>query len=203
MSNGTLVESTDLLAGVEPGSPAWRCSAQMEAFIRDQQGPLLAFMRNRVATPEDAEEAAQDCFLRLLRYQDRKPAFTWRFLLYRIAANIAADRARRSRTQRTSEHVPLDGLAIASGAPSQERQLAGQQELALLRAAILALPPRCRQVFLLNRVHGMTYAQIARHLGISVKAVEKQIHKAVARCETQVGRGGVGDGAPSRAARSP
>ena len=48
-----------------------------------------------------------------------------------------------------------------------------------MRAAILQLPLRCRQVYLLNRIDGMSYPQIASHCDISVKAVEKHIGKAL------------------------
>jgi len=48
-----------------------------------------------------------------------------------------------------------------------------------VRAAVLRLPPRCREVYLLNRIEDMSYTEIARHCGISVKAVEKHIGKAL------------------------
>lgn len=181
-------------SGVEPlptddASTAGRRSGLMASFIHEQRPSLFAFMRSRVPSEEDAEEAAQDCFERLLRYQDDKAPFTWRFLLYRIAANVATDRARRAKSHHRTDHVPLDDLAVASAEPSQEERLASEQELALLRAAILALPPKCKQVFLLHRVHGLTYAQIAKRCGISVKMVEKHIHKAVTLCQARVERG--------------
>lgn len=187
MGNGSTTDSIPLMAEGEPFTAS--CSQAMQSFIRAEQPALLRFLRNRISPQEDAEEAAQDSFMRLLRYQYSKPAFAWRFLLYRIATNIITDHARHVRSHHVAQHVPLDDLAIAASEPSQERQVSGEQELALLRAAILDLPPKCRQVFLLNRVQGMSYAQIARHLGISVKMVEKHIHKAVTLCLAKVDQG--------------
>lgn len=162
---------------------------EMERFIRAERPALISYMRGRAATPEDAEEAAQDALMRLLRYQDERPADAWRFLLYRIAANVLTDRARRAQTHHRSAHVAFDDLALPSDGPPPEQVLAKQQELALLRRAVLQLPPKCQHVFLLSRVHGLTYAQIAQRCGISVKMVEKHMHKALTICLAKVEQG--------------
>lgn len=187
MGNGSTTDSIQLTA--EDERCAALCSQAMQSFIRTERPALLHFLRNRISPAEEAEEAVQDSFMRLLRYQYSKPAFAWRFLLYRIASNIVTDHARYARSHHAMRHVQLDDLAIATSEPSPERQVSGKQELALLRTAILELSPKCRQVFLLNRVRGMSYAQIARHLGISVKMVEKHIHKAVTLCLDKVNQG--------------
>jgi RNA polymerase sigma-70 factor (ECF subfamily) len=68
-----------------------------------------------------------------------------------------------------------------------ERELSAEQDLALLYDVIEGLPPKCRQVFLLSRVKLMTYPEIAKHCGISVKMVEKHISHALAVCTREVG----------------
>lgn len=65
------------------------------AFVRNEHAPLCAFLRARGATAEDAEDMAQDCMERLLRYQAHAPA-ELRPLLYRIARNRLIDRGRSS-----------------------------------------------------------------------------------------------------------
>jgi RNA polymerase sigma factor (sigma-70 family) len=187
MDNGSMTDSTHLPMDSVPFAES--CSEAMQSFIRAEWPALLNYLRRRISPEEDAEEAVQDSFMRLLRYQHSKPAFAWRFLLYRIAANVATDHARHAKSHYAAQHVQLDELVMASSDPSQERVVSGQQELLLLRAAILELPPKCRQVFLLNRMHGMSYSQIARHCGISVKMVERHIHKAVTRCLAKVDEG--------------
>jgi len=57
-----------------------------------------------------------------------------------------------------------------------------KQELEILRAALQALPTRCRQVFTLRKLYGLSHREIATQLRISERTVEAQIDKAMRRC---------------------
>ena len=63
-------------------------------------------------------------------------------------------------------------------APDVQEILAGQQRLQRLMLGLQRLPPRCREVFLLNRSEGLSYIQIADRLDISLSMVEKHIARA-------------------------
>lgn len=160
-----------------------------EAFSRKQYGSLLQFLRMRMPNEEDAKDAAQESLMRLLRYRESEPAASWKPLLYRIAINVVSEQYRRSSARHATKHVSLEGLELPSQAPLQEELIAQEQSQVWLRAAILALPPRCRQVYLLSRMQGMTYPQIAQHCGISVKTVEKHISQALAALCDRAGIG--------------
>lgn len=149
-------------------------------FLREQREPLIAFLRKTASSYEDAQDVAQETMMRLLRYR-QQPVDALKILMYRIAINALNDRGRRQKTRRAPEHVSLDEdyHALPSQEPAHDQRVATEQELAIVRAAILQLPARCRQVYLLNRINGMSYTQIARHCGISVKAVEKNIGRAL------------------------
>ncbi|OBU52215.1 hypothetical protein A9K69_16755 [Stenotrophomonas maltophilia] len=71
----------------------------------------------------------------------------------------------------------IDDLASEDFSPDEILQ--SQQELAMVRAAILRLPEHCRHIYLLNRMDGLTYAQIAQKYNLSLKAIEKQMSKAL------------------------
>lgn len=172
-----------------PGNACDRVQA-FDAFLHDQHGGLLQFLRMRTPSEEDAKDAAQESLMRLLRYRETEPESSWKPLLYRIAINVVSEQFRRNGARQSGKHVPLEGLELPSQAPLQEEMIARAQGEAWLRAAILALPTRCRQVYLLSRMQGMTYPQIAQHCGISVKTVEKHISQALA---TLCDRAGVGD----------
>lgn len=149
-----------------------------ERFIRESRLPLLGFLAKMRIGEEDSRDIAQEAATRLLRYRQSEPPDAWRALLYRIAINVVRDRARRERLERPSQWVDTTGPA-ASAPPSPEQHVIDQQALARVRAAILELPARRRAIYLMQRMDDMSYSEIARHLGISVKAVEKQMSLAL------------------------
>ena len=128
-----------------------------------------------------------DVFVQILsrsdELEDRAPSS----LLFRVAINIANDLGRSEQVRHAADHCPVDDLDMDSGMATPERELAAAQDLDVLYQTIQALPPKCQQVFLLSRVHCMTYPQIAKHCGISVKMVEKHISHALAICMAKVG----------------
>lgn len=161
-----------------------------DAFSREQYGGLLNFLRKRVASEEDARDAAQESLMRLMRYRDAGSDAAWKPLLYRIAVNVVGEQFRRSSVRQITHHVSLDDVELVSEQPSQEELVLRRQQEALLKEAILSLPARSRQVYLLSRMQGMTYAQIARHCAISVKTVEKHMTHALASLCERIGSEG-------------
>ncbi|MFC5568501.1 RNA polymerase sigma factor [Lysobacter yangpyeongensis] len=153
--------------------------ARFEAFLREQRPVLVRFLARRT-DEHDANDVAQEALVRLMRYR-ALPAEKLTLLMYRIALNALNDAGRRSQSRQSAAHVSLDEEfdSLPSPEPDHERRLDNQREVERVRAAILQLPPRCREVYLLNRIEGMSYSQIARHCGVSVKAVEKHIGRAL------------------------
>jgi RNA polymerase sigma-70 factor (ECF subfamily) len=167
--------------------------ARFQQFLAEHRGVLVNFLARRTSTREDAEDAAQESFVRLLRYQATRPSL-WKPLLFRIARNVAIDQSRRAQTHLSHQHEPLTEVthAIASTEALPDQRLEQEEELAALRALILTLPPRCREVFLLNRIQCMSFVEIARHLEISTRAVEKHVARALKVLRQGIGRGGGG-----------
>jgi RNA polymerase sigma-70 factor (ECF subfamily) len=163
-------------------------SGAFDAFACDERAELLRYLRGHLPTDADAQDAAQESVLRLLRYRAH-PADAWRPLLYRIAGNVVAEFYRRGAARRSNQHVPLDSVEPPSDALELEERAERRQRKARLRDAILALPPRSRQIYLLSRVDRLTYAQIAQRCGISTKAVEVSISRTLAVLARSVGGG--------------
>ena len=160
---------------------------QFDAFVREHYRGLVQFLRRRMGSRQDAEDAAQESLTKLLRYRESEPASAWKQLLYRIAVNVAHDQFRFSLTHRSKQHETLEEMEIASATKSPEDQLAQEQQLQRLTQAILELPPKCQRVYLLKLVHGLSRAQIAERCGISVKMVEKHLAKALVQLKRKVG----------------
>ena len=149
---------------------------------------LIRFLRKKLPTPEDASDVAQEAYIRLMAYEGSSEITSPSSLLFRIAINVANDFGRAGKVRRVSDHCNIDGLDFDSGIASPEKQVSDNQELDLLFQAIEQLPPKCQKVFLLSRVHNMTYPEIAKHCGITVKMVEKHISRALAVCTEKTNR---------------
>lgn len=169
--------------------PDTRKPLSVKELIGRYHGSLLSFLRQRLRIGEDAADVAQEAYIRMLQYEGSHEVQSPSSLLFRVAINIANDLNRSEHVRHAADHFPVDGLDIDSGLPSPEREVAATQDLELLYEAIEQLPTKCRQVFLLSRVHNMTYPQIAEHCGISVKMVEKHISRALLSCMTKTGMG--------------
>lgn len=125
------------------------------------------------------EDGVQDAALRLISRDRALEVHHPITYLRRVATNVAIDQYRRERARGGGRSVPLED---AYDAPALAYP-ADQESALLLKQVILGLPPLYRDVFILNRFMGMTYAEIAAKYGLSVKAVEYRMHRALALCE--------------------
>jgi RNA polymerase sigma-70 factor (ECF subfamily) len=128
--------------------------------------------------PIEIEDLVQETYLRAARYEETQANRHPKALLLKIAVNLARDQMRRAKARGRPEP-----LAANDTAPVMEAACEGEQEYLLeLKRVVLGLPPDLRHVFVLTRFTGMTYADVARHLGVSVKTVEWRMSKALAIC---------------------
>ncbi|MDQ8032849.1 MAG: sigma-70 family RNA polymerase sigma factor [Bordetella sp.] len=155
----------------------------LERYYRE----LLGFLSRAVRDRDTAADLTQESYARVLAAQQggrfvQNP----RALLYQTARNLVIDHQRYGDV-RAGVEVPTGQVeadeACASRNSEPETAVSSQQGVLALVAAIDNLPPRCRQAFMLNRFEGMTYAQVAQRMDISVKAVEQHIKHALDACE--------------------
>ena len=127
---------------------------------------------------------AQDAYVRFLKYEGATTIESPSAMLFRIAGNVATDHGRTAALRGRARSLDGDSFdaELASEAPSAERELAAEQTVTIVRMVIAALSPQCRTVFLLSRVDGLTYSEIATQCGISVKTVEKHVSRALRAC---------------------
>ncbi len=149
---------------------------------------LVRYFKNHLNTPDDAEDMAQETLVRMMRDRQAGRVANIEAYLMTIAGNLLRDRFRRDRTRNVSQHVPLD--ENVEGWPTEtvsgERVYQDRERLRTFVRHLDELPPRCQQVFLLNRYEGLTYSAIAGQLGISVSAVEKQMMRALLHFNTRL-----------------
>ena len=156
-------------------------------FVRFQRS-LLRYLRNLLARREDAEDVAQETYLRLVQSGalDRSEVRV-RAFMFKAATNLAYDRFRQRRAR--GQHDDAEISALPDETPAAERVVALEQAVAIVESTVLGLPPRCRQVFLLRTSHECSYEDIAARLGVSKRTVEREMQAALDACQRELGGG--------------
>jgi RNA polymerase sigma-70 factor (ECF subfamily) len=159
-----------------------------EELVEGYQRRLVAIMHHLVGNAEEAEDLAQEVFLRVYRarkkYRPRSKFSTW---LFTIANNLALN-ALRSRQRKpvvplnTRDSGPLGPrpaeqlVQDRSGPPGQRLQ---QEELAaVVRRALEGLNERQRMAVILNKFEDMNYAEIAEVMNLTTKAIKSLLNRA-------------------------
>lgn len=140
---------------------------------------LTGYFRRRLRDDSDVEDMVQDVFARIVTRDSVEPIKNLGGYVLKIASSVIADRARRRAVRLADAHVPFDPDFHAGEEIDPERVLGGKEDLNAAVAALLSLPERTRTVFVLRRLEGYSYRDIAAHLGISVSAVEKHLVRAL------------------------
>jgi len=156
-----------------------RADQRMGAWMADYGPALRRYFRRSVGAGE-AEDLVQEVFLAMQVRGAHETVDNASGYLFRIAANLLAKRRQRE-PWHWDRHAQLDGVFEPREEISPERALIAKQAAAGVLEALKALPPRTAEAFLLHRFEEMTYAAIASHMGVSVKAVEALIARAIKR----------------------
>jgi RNA polymerase sigma-70 factor (ECF subfamily) len=145
---------------------------------------MVRFCDHFVRDAARAEELAQDVFVKLYRASGRyRPSARFKTFLYRIASNHCLNELRRGEyAARAAEapgpEQPADPDAIASPAPTPEASAEGAALARAVAALLERLPEKQRAAFVLCRLEGLSYDEIAEVLETTVSAVKALVHRA-------------------------
>jgi RNA polymerase sigma-70 factor (ECF subfamily) len=153
-------------------------------FLRFQRS-LLRYLRDLLQRREDAEDIAQETYVRLVRAASPEQSeMHVRASMFRAATNLAYDRFRQRRSR--GPHGDAGLAELRDENPPAERIVAMEQAVAIVERTLLALPARCRQVFLLRTSHEWSYEEIAERLGVSKRTVEREMQAALEACQREL-----------------
>jgi RNA polymerase sigma-70 factor (ECF subfamily) len=183
--------------------------AAFARLVERFQRPVYNLAYRMLGNPHDAEDAAQEAFLKAYRalagYDPSRSFSTW---LLSITAHHCIDRLRRKRLQQVS----LDGLPpwrqLASDSVNVQRELEREDEGDRIRALLQYLPDEYRLVLVLRYWHDLGYSEIAETTGESVSAIKSRLHRARRRIAELLAEGdpmepGLPAGAGSERAPAP
>ena len=151
--------------------------------LAEEAGPvrrwLTRYFRRRVRNDAEIEDMVQDVFARMVARDGPEPIQNLDGYILKTASSVLADRVRLGSSHGAGLHVAFDSELHGEEEIDPERVLVGQEELHAATAALLSLPERTRTVFILRRLEGQRYRDIATQLRISVSAVEKHMVRAI------------------------
>ena len=149
--------------------------------VLEYQDRVYNLCRYMLGNPQDAEDAAQDTFLKAYRnirdYTPTASLYTW---LYRIAVNTCIDHQRNSSLRSffslagSGDHIDT----FPSPLPNPETALAEQQSMLALQSALQRISGKLRSVIVLKELEGLSYEEIASVLDVSVGTVKSRISRA-------------------------
>jgi RNA polymerase sigma-70 factor (ECF subfamily) len=162
--------------------------AEFDAALVALRAEVLGYLHGQLRDREIAADLAQETLLRMMRYRD-VPAQERRYVMFHIARNLLAEYRRAQFRHRASRHVSLEDVATLEDCQASVEAIVDARRAIerLVKRVIHRLPPKCGLAFAMNRIDGLTYPQISKEMGISVKAVEKHISRALKACRAEVG----------------
>ena len=149
---------------------------------------LRAWLRKRFGPSTEIDDIMQEAFLRVLHERSRRVLLSPKAFFFTTARTLAIDQLRRRATNRAESLVENEALSVLEEGEGIPETLARHQDLALLTDAIQSLPERCRQVFTLCKVYGLSQRAIAERLGISEHTVSAQLTIGFNKCADYVDR---------------
>lgn len=144
----------------------------------------------RLAGPGEADDLSQETFARvsqaLAGFRGEAALSTW---IYRIATNVAFDRARSPGFQLQARAAEPEALAALSTAPAIEQDIARREMSECVRDYVDQLPADYRTVVVLSELEELPDREIAEVLGISLEAAKIRLHRARARLRQMLEQG--------------
>ncbi len=153
---------------------------------------LRAWLRRKPVGNLEVDDVVQETYAILAGLESVHGIRNPKNYAFQTAYSVIISHLRRSRIVAIRTMADVDLLGVMIDEPSLEQQLSDRDELRQVAQAIAGLPDKCREVFTLRRVEGMSQREIAERLGISENTVEKHVAKGIRLLMRIFGRGGKG-----------
>ena len=161
----------------------------IEELFQEHCQRLTNYIRKKILSTEDAEDIAQYAFIRVQAAAKTTEIANPISYLYQTASNILIDMKRREKLHDAYIHSVMNSNALDTSvvesvysAPGPDRIISAQSQLKRIESIVSKMPEKQRKAFLLHRIKGLTYAEIAKTMNVSVSSVEKYIFTALKQC---------------------
>lgn len=155
-----------------------RIMAWVGSEILPHEREVRAWLR-RTLDPADIEDVVQEAYCQIARLGSVAHIRSGRAYFFTTARNIVLMQLRRARVVRIDSVTEIDNLNIVLDEPSPERVAGGRRELDRVRRLIEGLPDRCRRIFELRKIEGLSQREVAQKLGVTEHVVENDVGKGL------------------------
>ena len=156
-----------------------------EELLAKYRTPVYSICFRMVKNHSDAEDLAQDVFIRTFNVLDRyNPSYPFSSWLYRITSNLCIDFIRRRKDGVVSIDEPVPGSEgemsrqIPADTVEPDRDMENREMMEVLSEAISQLPEHYRIIVILRHQEELSYEEISDNLGIPLGTVKARIHRA-------------------------
>ncbi len=147
--------------------------------ILPHESGVRAWLRRASVSNSDIDDLVQEAYCKLSRLETVAHITNPRAYFYQVVRNLRLEQIRRSRVVDIDILTDVHAATISSDQPLQDIEIGSKQQLLRVQRLIDELPERCRQVFTLRKVYGVSQREIARKLGISETIVENDVVKGL------------------------
>lgn len=149
-----------------------RLIAWVSTQVMPHEPAVRAWLRRSMVSPEDADDLIQEAYAALAGLDAFDQIARPDGYFFQIVRNLLTDQLRRARIVRIESVAEMDTLKAASDEPSPERVTAAKRELEMVQRVIAGLPERCRRIFEMRKINGLSQREIAARLKVSESIVE-------------------------------
>ncbi len=171
-------DNEELMTGVRKDAP----SGVSRMFL-EHATFLKRFLARFLSSEQDIEDVAQEAFLKAYSAeQDKGWIEQPKAFLFSIAKNLALNELTRKSRQMTDYIEECQAGLSMETSVSPEQEVEANYTVGLYCEAVASLPEKCRHVYLLRKVHGLSHKEISERLGVSRSTVEKNISLGALSC---------------------
>ena len=159
----------------------------VERLFSEHRAALQTFFLRRIRAKADAADLAQEVYVRMLRISDQEAIRSPVHYLYTVANNLVKENAVLD--QRQASRIDIDAAPAhdqLETLPAFDGDLDATQRVARLGVVLKQLRPKCRAAMELRFTHGLSFREIALHLGVSPQMAKKYVAQGLSHCRRRM-----------------
>ena len=157
-------------------------NSNLVSLYKNQKPLFMRFAFRFLKKPHDVEDVVQEAFVKLMELKNNRQIAHPKSYIYQSIKNLSLNRIGKLEHRITDQIGDFESESVQIYGIPLDEQFEHQEKLEAFCKAVSRLPEKCRHVYVLRRVYGLSHQEISQQMGISVKTVEAHLAKAMIRC---------------------